>query len=157
MSGSARRRGGRGRGRAGQPPDTSSGRGVPSGPAAPPGAFDGPASRGSASGPPGSTGRGGSNVPSVASVPQSGGESPQPPQGAFTPTPGVQGGGRVASAAGAPQAAQAPRGDPAREVGSAPRYTDQLRNIDLPASFYNFDNIVSFYPSPCPGMKSPRL
>jgi hypothetical protein len=33
------------------------------------------------------------------------------------------------------------QGDPARE--NQPRYTTSLANVDLPASFYNIDQLVS--------------
>jgi hypothetical protein len=138
MSGPARRRGGgraTGGGGGGGSSETSSRRGdrlqVPGG-------FDGPASRGTASGT-GSQGRRASNAPSVGS----GRGSPNPPQGGFAPQSS-----QAPSQASAhsqvstqPQTAPMLQGDPARE--NQPRYTDSLRNIDLPASFYGIDKLVS--------------
>lgn len=137
MSGPARRRGaGRAGGGAQGSSETSSRRGdrlqVPGG-------FDGPASRGSASGT-GSQGRRPSNAPSVGS---GRGGSPNAPQGpAPTPTAPSQASGPSQST----QAQTGPmlQGDPARD--SQPRYTDSLRNIDLPASFYEIDKLVSLVP-----------
>ena len=140
MSGAARRRGGRGRKE--NPSETSSRPSLGT-PAAPPDGFDGPASRGSASGPgPTGRGRGSSNPPSAAgSAPGSQPTSPRLSQTGFgtmtpsepTPQPG--------SRAGAPPASQGPvRGDPARD--NQPLYTDAMRNIDLPPSFYNFNREV---------------
>lgn len=139
MSGPARRRGG-GRAAAGVggSSETSSRRGdrlqVPGGP----GGFDGPASRGTASGA-GSQGRRASNAPSVGS----GRGSPNPLQGGFAPQSS-----QAPSQASAqsqvstqPQTPPMLQGDPARE--NPPRYTDSLRNIDLPASFYEIDKLVS--------------
>jgi hypothetical protein len=137
MSGAARRRGGRGH--TDDTSDPSSRRG-----AGPPGGFDGPASRGSASGP-GSTGRGRgqSNAPSTAgSAPSSEPTSPPVAQAGFANVAAPQAGSQPGSRAGAPPASQAPtRGDPARE--SQPLYTDSMRNIDLPPSFYNVNREVS--------------
>ena len=129
MSGAARQRG---RGRVGgdETSDTSSRQGVPPGAQSPraPGGFDGPASRGSASGAgsrgAGSQGRRPSNPPSVGS----GARSPAQSQSSF-------------------QTLQVPQqqrvtGDPARDQGSQPKLTDALRNLDLPASFYNIDQSV---------------
>lgn len=139
MSGTARRRG-----RGANPNDNvSDNSSRPSGtPAAPRGGFDGPAPRGSASGP-GSTGRGrGSKPPPAAgSVPVSQPTSPpisQQASGAMTTSqPTSEPGGR----ASAPPAPQGPvTGDPARERQDY--YTDQFRNVDLPPSFYNFDERV---------------
>ncbi|KAK4934510.1 Protein argonaute [Elasticomyces elasticus] len=102
----------------------------------PPGGFDGPASRGSGSA---SHGRQPSNAPSVTST------SPSAPQSGFPPQTGTAGSPRSSSAGqtAPPSQAQAPivQGDPARE--SQPRYTDALRNIDLPPSFYNIDQLYS--------------
>ena len=151
MSGAARRRGGRGgRGPANEMSDTSSRRGGGQSigiPAAPPGGFDGPASRGSASGPPGSQSqRRGSNAPSNApsapgSAPQSQPTSPHLSQGQFGNLPSSQPGSR----AGAPLTAQEPpRGDPARDPANRPKFTDSLKNVDLPPSFYNINHEVSF-------------
>lgn len=159
MSGSARRRGkpgNAGRGAANDPSDTSS---LPSGPgqsigapAAPRGGFDGPASRGSASGPAGSQSRRGSNVPSVGSAPQSQPTSPRPGQGPSQSNIAGVVGSQPPSRAGVQPAPTAPmQGDPARD-GPAPKYTDQMRNIDLPPSFYNYDKEVS-----APHVFTPRL
>lgn len=128
MSGAARQRG-RGRARGEQASDTSSRRGGPpvTQPPRAPGGFDGPASRGSASGAGsavGSQGRRPSNPPSVGS----GALSPTQSQGSFQPST-------------VPQQQQV-RGDPARDQQNQPRLTDALRNLDLPASFYNIDQTV---------------
>ncbi|EXJ80239.1 hypothetical protein A1O1_08381 [Capronia coronata CBS 617.96] len=148
MSGAARRRGA-GRATRGQASETSSSRRgdrlqVPAG------GFDGPASRGSASASgPGSQGRQASTAPSVGS----GRGSPNPPQGGFAQQ-GSQPASRRSSQSGGPppqtqpasptaQHAPVTRGDPARD--HQPRYTDQLRNLDLPASFYNIDQLVSAF------------
>ena len=140
MSGTARRRG-----RGGNPNDNvtdNSSRPSLGTPPAPRGGFDGPASRGSASGP-GSTGRGrGSNPPPGAgSTPGSQPTSSPTGQQAFgaitTPQPTSEPGGRAT----APPAPQGPvTGDPARERQDY--YTDQFKNVDLPPSFYNFDERV---------------
>ena len=136
MSGAARRRG---RGRADAPDGNSSQSSAPArrGDRLQPGGFDGPASRGSASGTGQSGSRRGSNPPSVGSA----------PDGGFAP-PGGQAGSRRSSVSGtaAPQPAQAapqavPGGDPARDRPD--RATDALKNVDLPASFFNIDNLVS--------------
>jgi hypothetical protein len=133
MSGAARRRG-RGRATAGDEDqnlsETSSRRGGPR--QAPAGAFDGPASRGSASGTGASQGRRQSNPPSVTSGPAAGGFAPQA-------------GSRTPSVSGSQTQAPVPvvRGDPARDLQNQPRFTDQLKNVDLPASFYNIDQLVS--------------
>lgn len=140
MSGAARRRGGRGR-----PDNTSdaSSRRSLGNPAAPPGGFDGPASRGSASGP-GSAGRGRgqSNPPSAAeSAADSQPTSPGVAQTGLASTPTPQAGSQPDSRAGASPASQMPiRTDPARD--NPPSYFDHMKNIDLPPSFYNFDREV---------------
>jgi hypothetical protein len=139
MSGAARRRGGRG-----PNDDTSeaSSRRSLGTPTAPPGGFDGPASRGSASGP-ASAGRGrGSNPPSAAgSAPSSQPTSPRLSQTGFGTMTTSQAGSQPGSRAGAPPASQGPmRGDPARDQQSS--YFDQMKNVDLPPSFYNFDERV---------------
>ena len=142
MSGAARRRGGRGP--TDDTSDASSRRSLGT-PAAPPGGFDGPASRGSASGP-GSTGRGRgqSNPPSTAgSAPGSQPTSPRITQTGSANLATPQAGSQPGSRAGAPPAYEAPgRGDPARE-DPLPRYTDSMKNIDLPPSFYNVNREVS--------------
>ena len=103
-----------------------------------PGRFDGPASRSNTSGV-GSAGRQPSTAPSATgsvqgSVQPSPAASPRPQQsGANSPARS-----QPQTMVGIPQPM---RGDPAREV--QPRYTDQLKNIDLPAIFYNVDNLVS--------------
>lgn len=131
MSGAARQRG---RGRAGgeETSDTSSRRGGPPGaqPSRAPGGFDGPASRGSASASAsgvGSQGRRPSNPPSVGS----GGRSPTQSQGSFQPPSTVQ--------------QQRITGDPARDQDKQPKLTDALKNLDLPASFYNIDQTVRLH------------
>ncbi len=147
MSGAARRRGGRGP--TNEMSDTSSRRGEPQSLgtlAAPPGGFDGPASRGSASGPPGSQGasavRRGSNTPSQpGTAPQSQPTSPRLGQGQF----GIMSGSQPGSRAGAPPAApEPPRRDPALDPGKDAKLTDSLKNVDLPASFYNMNREVCF-------------
>lgn len=89
--------------------------------------FDGPASRGSgsgagsqsqASGPPA-----GSRRPSDAGSRAPSQPATQPPSQSVAQTPLI---GR----------------DPARE-GPAPRATDGIKNVDMPASFYNIDDMVS--------------
>ena len=137
MSGTARRRG-----RGGNPNDnTSDNSSRPSlgTPAAPRG---GSASRGSASGP-GSTGRGRGSKPPPAAGPAPASQPTSPPvsqqaSGAITASqPASEPGGR----ASAPPAPQGPvTGDPARERQDY--YTDQFKNVDLPPSFYNFDERV---------------
>ncbi len=135
MSGAARRRG-RGRATAGDEDNSQSS--SRRGDRLQPGAFDGPASRGSASGTGTSGARRPSNPPSVGSGTPEGGVAPQ----------AGQAGSRRSSVLGAasqpaPQAAAqvTPRGDPARERPD--RATDALKNVDLPASFFNIDNLVS--------------
>ncbi|EXJ86436.1 hypothetical protein A1O3_03387 [Capronia epimyces CBS 606.96] len=143
MSGAARRRGA-GRATRGQASETSSRRGdrlqVPGG------GFDGPASRGSASASgQGSHGRQDSNAPPAGS----GRGSPITPQGGFA-AQASQAASRRSSQSGGPaqqtqpaglavQQAPVRPGDPARD--QQPRYSDQLRNLDLPASFYNIDQL----------------
>ena len=139
MSGAARRRGGRG------PPeqvsDTTSRRGGPQIGSAParPGAFDGPASGGSGTNPssarPGS--QGGSATGSQQGS-QQGSRAGSQPGSPRLQQGGFQSGG-TASAAGAQQAQ---RLDPALDPAAASRYTDTLRGVDLPASFYNVNNLV---------------
>jgi hypothetical protein len=130
MSGAARRRG-RGRATAGRDDETqaSSRRGVPAG------GFDGPASRGSASGTSQSGPRRGSNPRSVGSgTPQASETGTQQPPQSPSRRSGVSG--------GPPAPQPAIQGDPARDRPS--RATDALKNVDLPASFFNVDNLVSF-------------
>ena len=140
MSGTARRRG-----RGGNPNDNvsdNSSRPSLGTPAAPRGGFDGPASRGSASGP-GSAGRGrGSNPPSAAdSAPTSQPTSPHISQEGFGTITTSQPTSQPSGGADAPPAPQGPvTGDPARERQDY--YTDQFKNVDLPPSFYNFDQRV---------------
>lgn len=129
MSNAARQRG-RGRAAAGeQSSDTSSLRRALPGAQPPraPGGFDGPASRGSASGA-GSQGRRPSNPGSVGGGPR----SPSLSQASFQP----------------PATVQQPRvtGDPAKDQNDKPKLTDALKNLDLPASFYNIDRSVRFTP-----------
>lgn len=149
MSNPARRRG---RGGNTQPqPETSSTR---SGAVAP-GAYDGPASHGGASSNPSSGGRPPSNAPSATSPPSSAGRFPSNPPSATFPA-----GSAAASPGTSPRAAQqgsfapasgpqspggepaTPLTDPARDPARQARLTDSLRNVDLPASFYNMDNLV---------------
>lgn len=129
MSNPARRRG---RGGNTQPPsETSSARG---GGLAP---FDGPASRGGGSNV-SSTGRPPSMPPSTTSPagspPASPSTSPRAAQSAtFAPASGSP------SSAGGPAL---PLTDPARDPARQARLTDTVRNVDLPASLYNLDNLV---------------
>lgn len=89
--------------------------------------FDGPASRGSGSAAgtqsqmsgPASTSRRSSNAGSVA-----GSQAPAAPTQSQAPTPAAR--------------------DPARE-GPALRATDVIKNVDMPASFYNIDAQVSTF------------
>jgi hypothetical protein len=120
MSGTGRGRRGRGRAR-GQPTDDSDSASRLSVPA---GGFDGPASRGSGSA---TSGR-------VASTGSGRGTSP----GAQTPVQSNDG-ARQSSTSGT----QAPRHDPALDPSRIPRATDAVRNVDLPASFFNVNRTVS--------------
>ncbi|KIW10210.1 hypothetical protein PV08_11171 [Exophiala spinifera] len=126
MSGAARKRGAGRATRGGPSSETSSRRGDRSGQGGFAGGFDGPASRGSAS-----------NVGSGH------GTSPNAPQGGFAPQnpPAASRGSSQSGGGPAPSQPAAPLGDPARDTPS--RYTDQLRNIDFPPSFYNIDQLVS--------------
>jgi hypothetical protein len=132
MSNPARRRG-----RGGNPPtqsDTSSTRRGGLVPAS----YDGPASRGGGSSNPGSGGQRPSNPPSAGSAVGSAAGSPPPSPrlahaGSFAPI------SPPASSAGAPPTLLT---DPARDPAREARLTDSLRNVDLPASFYNMDNLV---------------
>lgn len=137
MSGAARRRG-RGRPKtndeASEPSSSQRGRGAG---LRAPGQFDGPASRGSASGA-GSQSRGGSNAPSAGSQ---GGTSTAQPQHGSQPS------SRRESVSGITSGIAQMNVDPARDPENVPRYTDQLRNVDLPATFYNIDALVSHSPS----------
>ena len=134
----ARKRGGTGRATRGQQPAETAGR---RGDRLQPGGFDGPASRGSGSqSGPAAPGRG-----SAPSAPPTGGPgSPglQPPA-SEAPAPSTSSRRSSQSGGAPPPQAQlaAPRGDPARE--RADRYTDGLKNVDLPASFFNIDQLVS--------------
>ncbi|ETN40163.1 uncharacterized protein HMPREF1541_04439 [Cyphellophora europaea CBS 101466] len=129
MSGAARRRG-RGRAR-GQRDETSEGSERLSIPA---GGFDGPASRGSGSATSGRAQSGGSPA-------RGGGPAPA---GGFV---GQQGAGsRRSSTSGAPSQPPSqgvsqgmPRHDPALDPAHIPKATDALKNVDLPASFFNLD------------------
>jgi hypothetical protein len=128
MSNPARRRG---RGGQAQPQsETSSSRGGVA-----PAALDGPASRGGTSNP-SSGGRRPSNPLSpgsaAGSAPGSPATSPRAAQpGSFSPA------SNAPSSAGA-----APLTDPARDPARQVRLTDSVRNVDLPASLYNLDNLV---------------
>lgn len=125
MSGAARRRGrGRARGQA-DASDSSERMSVPAG------GFDGPASRGSGSGTSG--GR-------VASTGSGRGGSPQP-AGGFAPQ-GGEARSRQSSNSGA-QSQGPPLHDPALDPSRIPKATDSLKNVDLPASFFNLDRQVS--------------
>lgn len=138
MSNPARRRG-----RGGNAPPQSDSSGTRGGGLAP-GAYDGPASRGGASSNPSSAGRRPSNPPSATSVPES--QPRSPPS-----SPPLAQGETFAPASSSPSsagAAAAPLTDPARDPARRARLTDALRNVDLPASFYNMDNLVrSFWES----------
>lgn len=135
MSGAARRRG-QARGRAQEASDASShrqgasrGRGVPQ--------LDGPASQG-----PGSAQ--GSQMSRASNAPG----APAASQGGFTPQ-GSQAHSRSTSvsqtpAAGAQVVPPKARQDPALDKDKKPElFTDNLRNVDLPASFYNINGEVS--------------
>lgn len=111
---SARRRG-RARGNAGDENQQRRGSNPARGRVAP---FDGPASRGSGS----------------AAGSQSRASGPPSQAGTHPPS---HAGTQVAQ-----ETARVPARDPARE-GPAPRATDALKNIDMPASFYNIDGLVS--------------
>lgn len=105
------------RGRGGRGPNPARGRVAP---------FDGPASRGSGSA---------AGSQSQASAPAAAAASSRRSSSA-----GSQSGSQPPSQAAA-QAAPMAR-DPARE-GPAPRTTDGIKNVDMPASFYNIDGQVS--------------
>lgn len=131
MSGAARHRGG---GRAAGGNDTSSE--TSSRPSRPsrrgnrhqgPGGFDGPASRGSAS----------NTAPSVGS----GRGSPNAPQGGPISPPSQRQSSGQSQSFSANQPTSGLLVDPARD--NPPRPTDALRNVDLPASFYAIDKLVS--------------
>ena len=148
MSGTARRRG-RGATANDNLSETSS-RPTLGAPSAPPGGFDGPGSRGSASGP-ASTGRGrGSNVPSTTgsapgSAPGSQPTSPRLSQTGFGTIPPSQTSSQPGSRAGVPPPSQAPiLSDPARDpVHNRPELrTDGMKNVDLPPSFYQLNRQV---------------
>ncbi len=134
----ARKRGAGRAARGQQPAETASRRGD----RLQPGGFDGPASRGSASqSGPGTAGRGtGSTAPSAAS----GAGSPAAPAGS-TELQAPTTSSRRSSQSGGPPPAAVPLGDPARDRPS--RLTDGMRNVDLPPSFYNIDQLVSHSPS----------
>lgn len=141
MSNPARRRG-----RGGNAPpqsDTSSARGGGLAPAP----FDGPASRGGASSNTSSGGRRPSNPPSATSGADAGvGMGAGPAPGSPSTSPPLGQASTFAPAPGPPSSAggqAAPLTDPARDPVRPARLTDSLRNVDLPASFYNMDNLVS--------------
>ena len=99
--------------------------------------FDGPASRGS-----GSAAGTQSQVTGSAAGSRRG-------SNAGTQAPSQAGSVAGSQSQAAAQVAPIAR-DPARE-GPVPRTTDSLRNVDMPASFYNIDNLVSqgsFFISP---------
>lgn len=91
--------------------------------------FDGPASRGS-----GSAAGTQSQVTGSAAGSRRG-------SNAGTQAPSQAGSVAGSQSQAAAQVAPIAR-DPARE-GPVPRTTDPLRNVDMPASFYNIDNLVS--------------
>ena len=129
MSNPARRRG---RGGNTQPPsETSSARG---GGLAP---YDGPASRG-----------GGSNVSSSGrppSMPPSATSAAGSPPASPSTSPRAAQPGTFAPASSSPSSAGRPvplLTDPARDPARQARLTDTVRNVDLPASLYNLDNLV---------------
>jgi hypothetical protein len=125
-TGRGRGRGRRGRGRArGQPTDDSDGASRLSVPA---GGFDGPASRGSGSA---TSGR-------VASTGSGRGTSPGAAQAASQSNDGTR-----QSSTSAPQSQGQRLHDPALDPSRVPRATDTVRNVDLPASFFNVDRTVS--------------
>lgn len=134
MSGSARRRGG---GRTGGGNEASSesssrrgaGRQFPA-------VFDGPASRGSASNT--GSGAGRASNPSVGS----GRGSPNVPSAGPLSPPSHSTGQSQTSALNQPASLLV---DPALENPRRP--TDSVRNVDLPASFYAIDNLVSTFSS----------
>ncbi|RVX69464.1 hypothetical protein B0A52_06528 [Exophiala mesophila] len=99
-----------------------------------PSAFDGPASRGPTSASGASHSRGVSNPPSMGTGRGSGRGSPAPSQVTSSTQP-------QAMAAMAQQHQTQQGGDPARDP--PPRLTDSLRNVDLPASFYNIDQLYT--------------
>lgn len=100
-----------------------------------PSAFDGPASRGPTSASGASHSRGGSNPPSMGPGRGSGRVSPTLSQATLS----------TQAQATTPQPQAQQLGDPARDQPS--RFTDALRNVDLPASFYNIDQLVRVVPS----------
>ena len=140
MSGAARQRG---RGRAGgeDQSNNASRRGGPPGAQPPraPGAFDGPSSQGSTSA--GSHGRQLSNAPTLSNPPTPGNVVRSPVQRSPIQSPtGFQ-------PSTVPQQQQV-KGDPARDQDKVPKLTDALKNLDLPASFYNINESV------CPQISS---
>lgn len=127
MSGAARRRGrGRARVQADQASEGSE-RLIPAG------GFDGPASRGSGSGTSGRAPSAGS--PGRGAAPPGG----FAPQGSAAGTAGSRQSSNSArpSSQGPPQSM--PRVDPALDPSRVPKATDALKNVDLPASFFNLD------------------
>lgn len=89
--------------------------------------FDGPASRGSASG--------------AGSQSQVSGPAPSSRRGSNA---GSQAGSQAPSAAPSQPAARTTGLDPARE-GPVARVTDVIRFVDMPASFYNINHEVSLH------------
>ena len=135
MSGSARRRGrGRARGQPGETSDASERLNIPAG------GFDGPASRGSGSG---TSGR----APSAGSPGRG-----AAPSGGFASQGSGAGSRRSSNSAPSQPPSQGPsqgmpRFDPALDPSRVPKATDALKNVDLPASFFNLDRSVSNCPS----------
>ena len=118
MSGAARHRGrGRARGQ-GDTSDATERMTIPAG------GFDGPASRGSGSG------TSGGRLPSAGSAGR--GACPQP-TGGFAASAAPQ------SSNSGSQGPPMPRVDPARDPSRVAKATDALKNVDIPASAYNFD------------------
>lgn len=130
MSNPAKRRG-RGGGR-GQPGSNASAPGSPA-------AYDGPASQGGgASSNPSLGGQRPSAQPSAVSPAGSAAGSPP-----ASPRPSqAQSQGALSTAASPQGTLMRPLADPALDPSRQTRLTDLVRNVDLPASLYNIDNLV---------------
>ena len=93
--------------------------------------------RGGAGGPPS-----GFDGPASPASPRSPGQPTSPPR---SPTgqqaPGSH--GHSSSSPGSPGTPEFPLTDPARDPKKRPRFTDNMKNVDLPASAYNINNEVS--------------
>ena len=138
MSNPARRRGRGGRGGRGGNTQPQSGSASGRGGGVAPGPYDGSTSPRGASSNSRSPGRAPSNPPSATLPPGSAVASP-------VTSPHSAQSGSFALASGPPSAVggpASPRTDPARDPARQARLTDSLRNVDLPASFYNMDNLV---------------